>query len=89
MKTHDYTAIIEFEVVKPSNADETIGDKITLNEFGEFNDENLRRGHSLLYLLDNPEHYRVSKLVMRGINYIIPLDRKKNYATEMAINQQM
>lgn len=80
MKKKHYTAITEFEVIAPTNDMETIGEKLKLSMFGEYCPDNSLRGYSLLHLLDHPLHYRVSKITMQGISYIIPADRKKNYS---------
>lgn len=80
MKKKYYTGIIEFEVIKPTNDMETIGEKLKLSQFGEYCPDNSLRGYGLLHLLDNPLFYRVSKIIMQGRVYIIPADREKNYA---------
>jgi len=79
MKKENHTAIIEFEVIAPTNEIETIGEKLELSQFGEYCPNNSLRGYSLLFLLDHTNHYRVSKIRMKGKNYIIPIDREKNW----------
>jgi hypothetical protein len=79
MKNQHYTTILEFEVIAPTCDIEVVGEKLTLSEFGEYCPDNSLRGYSLLSLLDHPLHYRVSKIVMKGVKYIIPIDREKNY----------
>lgn len=72
----EYTsAILEFEVIWPTNDQDMIGEKLPLSVFGEYGP----RGYTLLYLLDHPAHYRVSRVLMRGIKYEIPIDREKNW----------
>lgn len=83
MQSYD-TAIIEFEVIFPANCIEKVGEKLKLSLFGEFCPDKSLRGYSLLFLLDNPMHYRVSKVKMKGRVFSIPSDRKKNYATDLA-----
>lgn len=80
MKKDRYTAITEFEVIAPINDFETIGEKLSLSSFGEYCPDNSMRGYPLLHLLDHPLHYRVSKVTMKGISYVIPLGREQNYA---------
>ena len=80
MRKDRYTAIIEFEVIAPTNDMEKVGEKLNLSMFGEFCPDNSLRGYSLLYLIDHPKHYRISKITMQGKTYVIPIDRKQNYA---------
>ena len=79
MKKENYTAILEFEITNITCGSEKVGEKLSLSEFGEYCPKKGLRGYSLLFLLDHPAHYRVSKIVMKGKNYIIPADRDKNY----------
>lgn len=73
--------ITEFEIISPTNDAEKAGDKLTLRRSGVFCPVGKpERGYSLLTLLDHPLHYRVSKLVDQGRSFVIPADRKKNYA---------
>ena len=66
--------ILVFEVVKPvSRFAESIGELLTLNETGEYQPANRRRGYKLWWFL-NPEHkdnYRVHTIVDGGVKYII------------------
>jgi hypothetical protein len=80
MKKDRYTAILEFEVIAPTNEMETIGEKLKLSAFGEYCPDASMRGYSLLHLLDHPLHYRVSLIEMKGIKYEIPAEREKNYS---------
>lgn len=80
MKKGNTTLITEFEVIAPTNDMEVVGEKLALSKFGEYCPDNSLRGYSLLSLLDHPDHYRVSKITMKGKSYIIPADRVKNYA---------
>ncbi len=79
MKKKNHTAILEFEVIAPVNELEIVGEKLTLLDNGKYYSPDLKREHNLLTLLDHPLHYRVSKVDMQGINYIIPKDREQNY----------
>lgn len=88
IKENRYTAIIEFEVIKPnSHFAETKGEKLKLSMFGEFCPDNSLRGYSLLFLLDNPLYYRISKIVEKGKILVIPADRKQNYASDISTSQ--
>jgi hypothetical protein len=78
-----YTAILEFEIIKPIDDDEKQNEPLILTYSGEYRPVCSMRGYPLLYLLDNPDHYRVSKIMMRGISYVIPGDREKNYAQNL------
>lgn len=72
--------ITEFEVIVPLNDMEKIGDKYSLSaDNGYYISKNKKVSNSLLLMLDHDNHYRVSKIVMNGIQYIIPKDRTKNY----------
>lgn len=79
-RPENITAITQFEVILPSNEIETIGEKLNLSLFGEYCPDNSLRGYSLLFLLDNPMHYRVSKIKNNGSEFVIPAEREKNYA---------
>ena len=79
MKKERYTTITEFEVIEPTNDIETIGEKIKLSAFGEYCPDGSLRGYSLLHLLDHQLHYRVSKIIMQGNEYEIPLGREQNW----------
>lgn len=83
MKKENHTAILEFEVVNPTDELETVGEKLSLSPYGEYCPERSLRGYALLFLLDHPDHYRVSKIIMRGLIYIIPEGREKNYALKL------
>lgn len=78
MKKDRYTAITEFEVISPTNDIETVGEKLELSMFGEYCPDASLRGYSLLFLLDHPSHYRVSKVIIQGVSYVIPKDREKD-----------
>lgn len=67
MKKSNWTAILEFEVIKPKSDIETKGEKISLSIFGEYCPEGSLRGYQLAYLLLNPKHYRPTKIVSRGV----------------------
>ena len=77
------TTISEFEVIKPANDLETVGEKLLLSRFGEYCPKNSLRGYSLLFLLENPKFYRVSKVVMKGTEYVIAAKRPKNIGGEI------
>jgi hypothetical protein len=77
MENKHYTAILEFEVINPTNDMESVGEILSLSSFGEYCPENSLRGYSLLFLLDHPKYYRVSKIAQQGISYTIPIDRKQ------------
>jgi hypothetical protein len=79
MKKSSYTAILEFEIIAPTNDLEKVGETLSLSTFGEYCPQKSMRGYNLLYLLDHPKHYRVSSIVMRGTVYIIPKGREQNY----------
>lgn len=55
--------ITEFEVIKPTNEIESVGEKLKLSAFGEFCPDNSLRGYSIQFLLSSPENYRVSKVI--------------------------
>lgn len=78
-KKDHYTAILEFEVIAPTNDMETVGEILELSNFGEYCPEKSMRGYQLLFLLDHPDHYRINKIIMQGKRYIIPSDREKNW----------
>lgn len=82
MKKENYTAILEFEVIAPTNEMEYVGEKISLSQFGEYCPENSMRGYSLLFLIDHPNHYRVTKITQRGKTLVLSPDRKQNYAPD-------
>lgn len=67
MRKSNWTAIAEFEVIKPKSDIEKKGEKIKLSAFGEYCPDNSLRGYNLSYLLMNPKHYRPTKIVQRGI----------------------
>lgn len=83
MKNDNYTVITEFEVIAPTNELETIGEKLTLSIFGEYCPNQSLRSYRLLFLLDHPLHYRVSKIIDRGQSLVIPIDREKNYQPKL------
>lgn len=66
------TYILEFEVVKPTNDMETIGEILYLSQFGEYCPNGSLRGYALAYLLYNSQNYRVSKIMQKGIIIVIP-----------------
>jgi hypothetical protein len=66
MKKQNYTAIVEFEVLIPTDELETVGEKLKLSPFGEFCPDNSLRGYSLAYLIINPRYYKVTKVVVQG-----------------------
>jgi apolipoprotein N-acyltransferase len=72
MRKSNWTAIIEFEVVKPTSDIEKKGEKIKLSPFGEYCPDNSLRGYQLSYLLLHSKNYRPSKIVCKGVeSYII------------------
>ena len=66
MRKSNWTAILEFEVIKPTNEMETKGEKIKLSAFGEYCPDNSLRGYQLAYLLMRPKNYRPTKIVSKG-----------------------
>jgi hypothetical protein len=66
MKQQHYTAITEFEVIKPTNEIETVGEKLTLSMFGEYCPSNSLRGYSLKHLLSNSKNYKPTKIIQQG-----------------------
>lgn len=79
MKKENYTSVLEFTITNPTNDMERVGERLELSMFGEYCPKKSARGYNLLFLLDHPKHYRVSKIIMKGIKYVIPADRNKNY----------
>lgn len=79
MKKKNDTRILEFTIIAPTCDIETTGEVLKLSPFGEFCPDNSLRAYSLLFLLDHPLHYRISKIAMKGTNFIIPEDREQNY----------
>lgn len=77
-KKDNATLISEFEIMNPAREGEVVGEKMVLNSKGEYS---LSNGSTinLLFLLDHPAHYRISMVVMNGIQYVIPADREKNW----------
>mgnify|MGYP000159171765 CR=1 FL=1 len=65
------TGILEFEVIKPINNLEIVGQKLILNIMGEYSPANSNRGYSLLHLLQRPDNYRVSRIVQNSKPYYI------------------
>lgn len=82
MEKENQTTIIEFEVIAPTNDMEKIGKKLELSDFGMYCPDGSLRGYSLLFLLDHTLHYRISKIMMQGKVYEIPVNRPKNYTAE-------
>jgi len=66
MKKSNWTAIIEFEVIKPTNEMETKGEKLKLSPFGEYCPDNSLRGYQFAFLLMNNRNYRPTKIVSQG-----------------------
>lgn len=79
MKNENYTAILEFEVIAPTNDVEKVGEVLKLSHFGEYCPDNSMRGYSLLHLLDHPSHYRISKIISKGETFSIPAGRELDY----------
>lgn len=81
MTKKQYTAIKTFMVVNPTSDFEQVGDEITLHETGEYRAKKTDAlvGYSLLELISHSAHYRISEIIMHGINYVIPADREFNY----------
>lgn len=67
MQKARYTAIKEFTVIKPMNDLEHVGEKLKLSLFGEYCPGRSLRGYQLEKLITNPKHYRVSKIIQKGI----------------------
>lgn len=66
MRKDNHTAIAEFEVIKPTNDIETVGEKLTLSFFGEYCPDRSLRGYQLSWLLQHPKNYRITKLIEKG-----------------------
>lgn len=79
MKKANHTAILEFEVIKPANELESTGETLSLSHFGEYCPANSLRGYSLRFLLDNPQHYAITKIRMKGKDFKLDIFRNKNY----------
>lgn len=67
MKKSNWTAILEFEIIKPQNEIEKKGEKIKLSPFGEYCPDNSLRAYQLGYLLMCPKNYRPTKIVCKGV----------------------
>lgn len=67
MKKSNWTAITEFEVIKPKSSMEKKGEKIKLTVFGEYCPDKSLRGYTLSYLLLNPKNYRPTEIVQMGV----------------------
>lgn len=65
-KKHQYTTILEFEVIKAQHDMETVGERLKLSMFGEYCPEASLRGYSLEELLLKPEYYRPKVIVQMG-----------------------
>lgn len=88
MRKLSYTAILQFEVIQTAHEGENIGDKITLDETGNYSHETLYRPYKLLYLLENDLYYRVSAVVMSGENMRVLSNRPKNYAKNLKYKKE-
>ena len=64
-KRHQYTAILEFEVIKPESY-ETEGEKLFLSMHGEYCPKRSMRGYQLIELLMKPDNYRPVTIVQKG-----------------------
>jgi hypothetical protein len=83
----EYVAITEFEVTDPAQPYEHVGEKLKFcQEKGDYQPAKLNRGYSLIFLLDNPLHYRVSQIFQNGTYYAIPKDRELNYASKSRLD---
>lgn len=66
MLNNRYTAILSFEVIKPSNELETAGEILQLSQFGEYCPEKSLRGYQLQELLMKPEYYQPKEIIQKG-----------------------
>jgi len=64
--SEQYTAILEFTVVKPQHDLETKGEILFLSNFGEYCPNGSLRGYQLKELITKTEHYRPSKIIQMG-----------------------
>jgi hypothetical protein len=71
MKKSNWTAITEFEVVKPTNEMETKGEKLKLSQFGEYCPDGSLRGYQFAFLLLHNKNYRPTKIVSQGVEAAI------------------
>jgi len=78
-KQKDASAILEFIVTNPVNDTEKTGEKLELCMDGEYRPRKGPRRYNLIFLLDHPAHYRISRILMREIKYSLPADREKNW----------
>jgi len=65
-KREQYTAILEFEVVKPQHELETVGERLKLSMFGEYCPDASLRAYELEELLTKPQHYRPKVIAQMG-----------------------
>lgn len=65
-KHSEFTAILEFEVIKPQHELETVGERLKLSMFGEYCPDQSMRGYQLSELLEKNEHYRPTLIIERG-----------------------
>ena len=78
-KKKDASAILEFIVTNPVGENEKVGEKLALNVDGEYHSGDRKRRYNLIFLLDHPAHYRVSRVLMQEIKYSLPEDRERNW----------
>lgn len=78
-KKKDASAILEFIITNPVNEIEKVGEKLALCSDGEYRAGKGPRRYNLIFLLDHPAHYRVSRILMKEIKYCLPADREKNW----------
>lgn len=78
-KKKDASAILEFIVTNPVDETEKIGEKLSLCLDGEYRPGKGFRRYNLIFLLDHPAHYRVSRILMKEIKYSLPENREKNW----------
>ncbi len=65
-RKEQYTTITEFEVIKPQNEYETVGERLELSDFGEYCPKQSMRGYSLEELLIKPENYKPKVIIQMG-----------------------
>lgn len=83
MRKSAYTSIIQFEIIQVARDGEKVGDKITLDEIGDYSHIELYRSYKLTYLLDNDLFYRVCVVMMNGKPIKLYTNRPKNYAKNL------
>lgn len=63
----NYTAILEFEIIKPNNFQEKLGERLVLSNFGEYTKKESLMGYSLDELVLHPERFRPKVICQEGV----------------------